>query len=275
MNFSLFYNCFLRVIVHRVFFLFLCVMIIGCSSSSDLKNQEGFNAGLTPSPDSPNKIARAQYWQALYENDNTNAEIGVKYAESLYDIGSLDKASEVYDKLMVDNHDNIAVILNYSKFLSRTKRLKKAAKILKYAHDVGEPNWEVYLARGIVFDKMLAHESAQQMYTKALSLNPYEAKIMNNLAMSHLLAGDLKTAENIFNQIFTQGTGNLKVNSKIRQNLALAIALQGRFEEAENIIESELSPKEARENIAYIRKVIKNRSNWNDLRNLDSASIQK
>ena len=54
-------------------------------------------------------------------------------------------------------------------------------------------------------------------------------------------------------------------NSKIRQNLALVIGLQGRFAEAETIVRADLSPEEAAQNVAYLRRMIAER---NDLKKL-------
>jgi Flp pilus assembly protein TadD len=52
---------------------------------------------------------------------------------------------------------------------------------------------------------------------------------------------------------------------KIRQNLALVIGLQGRFAEAEKIVRADLSPQEAAQNVAYLRKML---AQQNDLKKL-------
>jgi Flp pilus assembly protein TadD len=42
----------------------------------------------------------------------------------------------------------------------------------------------------------------------------------------------------------------------VRQNLALVVGLQGRFGEAETIARGDLSPEEAAENVAYLRRML-------------------
>jgi Flp pilus assembly protein TadD len=48
----------------------------------------------------------------------------------------------------------------------------------------------------------------------------------------------------------------------VRQNLALVVGLQGRFQEAENIAKGDLSPAEAATNVAYLRQMLAQQSDW-------------
>ena len=49
---------------------------------------------------------------------------------------------------------------------------------------------------------------------------------------------------------------------KVRQNLALVVGLQGRFQEAETIAKGDLSPDEAAANVAYLRQMLAQQSDW-------------
>ena len=92
-------------------------------------------------------------------------------------------------------------------------------------------------------------------------MKPGEPSILSNLGMSHLLEGDLKTAENYMRQaVETQGA-----DSRVRQNLALVVGLQGRFKEAEEIASRELSPDQAQANVAYLRTMLSQQNAWSQL----------
>ena len=49
---------------------------------------------------------------------------------------------------------------------------------------------------------------------------------------------------------------------KVRQNLALVVGLEGRFQEAETIAKGDLSPAEASANVAYLRQMLAQQSDW-------------
>jgi Flp pilus assembly protein TadD len=49
---------------------------------------------------------------------------------------------------------------------------------------------------------------------------------------------------------------------KVRENLALVVGLQGRFAEAEQIARADLPPDEAAANVAYLKQVLAQRSQW-------------
>jgi Flp pilus assembly protein TadD len=59
--------------------------------------------------------------------------------------------------------------------------------------------------------------------------------------------------------------GQPGADSRVRQNLALVVGLQGRFDEAEEIARRELSPEQARENVAYLRSMLSQDNAWNQL----------
>ncbi len=94
---------------------------------------------------------------------------------------------------------------------------------------------------------------------------PNEPSILSNLAMSHMLQGDLSTAESYLRQAVQQPGAD----SRVRQNLALVVGLQGRFEEAEDIARRELSPQQAETNIAYLRQMLAQQAAWNLIKEED------
>ena len=90
---------------------------------------------------------------------------------------------------------------------------------------------------------------------------PDEPSVLSNLGLSYALSKNLPQAESTLRRAAQQRP----TDSKIRQNLALVIGLQGRFAEAETIVRADLSPEEAAQNVAYLRRMIAER---NDLKKL-------
>ena len=80
--------------------------------------------------------------------------------------------------------------------------------------------------------------------------------------MSYLLTGDLRAAETYLRKAIDRPTAD----SRVRQNLALVIGLQGRFKEAETVAAGELPPREAQENVRFLRQLLAEQNAWNDLK---------
>ncbi|MEM8798243.1 MAG: tetratricopeptide repeat protein, partial [Pseudomonadota bacterium] len=111
------------------------------------------------------------------------------------------------------------------------------------------PDWRLISAEGAVLDQIGQHDAAREKYQYALSLAPNEPAILSNIGMSHVLTGDLSTAE----QALAKAGEHPRADSQVRQNLALVYGLQGRFDKAERIAKIDLSPDQVEQNMAYLR----------------------
>ncbi len=129
------------------------------------------------------------------------------------------------------------------------------------------PDSKLVSAEGAILDQMGQAPEARRLYRKALDLKPNEPSILSNLGMSYVLEGDLKTAETYLTTA-SQAQG---ADSRVRQNLALVVGLQGRFEEAEQIAGQELSPEQAKANVAYLRNMLAQQNAWNQIKAEDDT----
>ena len=111
---------------------------------------------------------------------------------------------------------------------------------------------------------LLCDDSAavRGFYRRALEIKPNDPSILSNLGMSYVLEGDLRTAETYMRSAAEQPAAD----SRVRQNLALVVGLQGRFEEAEQIASHELSPEQAKANVAYLRQMLAQQNAWSQLK---------
>ena len=103
---------------------------------------------------------------------------------------------------------------------------------------------------------------ARTKYRKALDLKPGEPSILSNLGMSYLLTGDLRASETYLRKAINRPNAD----SRVRQNLALVIGLQGCFKEAETVAAGELPPREAQENVKFLRQMLSEQNSWNELK---------
>jgi Flp pilus assembly protein TadD len=123
------------------------------------------------------------------------------------------------------------------------------------------PDWRLISAEAAILDQLGETDQARRLYRRALDMAPEEPSVLSNLGMSYLLEGDLRAAE----QYMRSAAGQPGADSRVRQNLALVVGLQGRFDEAEEIARRELSPEQARENVAYLRSMLSQDNAWNQL----------
>jgi Flp pilus assembly protein TadD len=200
----------------------------------------------------------ARQWQKR----RGDAALGLNYAAHLHALGSRNQALEVLRETATRNPKNKLVLLAYGRQLGRMGQLRNAYAVLQKVHGLGAADWRVYSAQGIILDKMAAHPRARQAYGHALRLSPRNPAVINNLAMSHALGGNLKRSEKLLRETLTINASQ----PKTRQNLALVVGLQGRFKEARAIASTDLPAHVVSANLAYLKKMLSQPNRWQKLK---------
>ena len=85
--------------------------------------------------------------------------------------------------------------------------------------------------------------------------------MLSNLGLSYALSHDLPRAESVLRE----AAASPRADARERQNLALVLALQGKFNEAEQVSMHDLTPQQAKENVAAIRQMISQSNDWRDI----------
>jgi Flp pilus assembly protein TadD len=189
---------------------------------------------------------------ASYAANPNDKATALRYASLLQMNGDADQSLAVMRKLAIAHPKDRDVLAAYGKALAAAGQLEPALDAIRRAQTPEYPDWKLVSAEGAILDQMGQPEPARALYRKALELKPEEPSILSNLGMSYLLQGDLKTAES-YMRAAAEKPG---ADSRVRQNLALVVGLQGRFDEAERIASHELSPEQARANVAYLRAML-------------------
>ena len=171
-------------------------------------------------------------------------------------------------KLAIAHPKDRQVLAAYGKALAAAGQLEPALDAVRRAQTPEYPDWKLLSAEAAILDQLGQSKEAREIYRRALDLKPNEPSILSNLGMSYVLEGDLKTAETYLRSA-VEASG---ADSRVRQNLALVVGLQGRFDEAEKIASHELSPEQARANVAYLRSMLKQQNAWRDLKDDEKST---
>lgn len=225
----------------------------------------------TQSPDVTGSIATApeprneaewrremNLWGARYRANTKDAEAAIRYAQALRAIGQRAQAAAVLEQATIHSKDNRVLLGAYGRALADNGSFQQALEVLNLAHTPDQPDWRILSVQGAVLDQMGRHADAQAHYASALRLMPDEPSVLSNLGLSYALSKNLKEAETTLRRAAAQRGAE----PKVRQNLALVVGLQGRFQEAETIAKGDLSPAEAATNVAYLRQMLAQQSDW-------------
>jgi Flp pilus assembly protein TadD len=152
----------------------------------------------------------------------TTLEGQIQRAKDLRAQGDVTEAQRSLAQLMLVAPDDARVVGEYGKTLVQQGDGKDAVSFLTRAVQLNGSDWTLYSALGIAYDQMGDRNNARKSYDRALAMKPGDAAVLNNYAMSRMLAGDYDGAVQMFAQIQANGGDN----PKIAANLARAQELK-------------------------------------------------
>jgi Flp pilus assembly protein TadD len=189
-------------------------------------------------------------YEVRFRANPKDSENAIRYAQALRQTGRRAQAAAVLETAAIHNPNNPGLLGAYGRALADAGNFKQALDVLQRAHTPDAPDWRVLSVQGAVLDQMGRHEEAQRHYASALRIVPDEPSVLSNLGLSYALSKDLKRAEDTLRRASARGTPD----KRVRQNLALVVGLQGRIQEAEQLAQADLSPEQAAENVAFLRR---------------------
>jgi Flp pilus assembly protein TadD len=145
-------------------------------------------------------------------------EGNVAQARLLRLAGNYEEAVHHLSQLMLVASDDPRVLGEYGKTLAQMGRAQDAVQFLTRAQQLNGTDWTIYSALGVAYDQLGDQTQAQTAYQRALSLRPGEPSVLNNYALSRLLAHDPQTARTLADQSRAAGG---ETDPKIRRNLAM------------------------------------------------------
>ena len=152
----------------------------------------------------------------------TNLEDSIRQAQLLRLAGQYPEAIRHLSQLMMVASDDGHVIAEYGKTLAAMGRPSDAVNFLTRAEQLQPGDWTILSALGVAYDQIGDQKSAQQAYEHALAIKPEESSVLNNYALSRMLAKDPDMARKLAQRAESAG-GNSDI--KIARNIALIHSL--------------------------------------------------
>ena len=152
------------------------------------------------------------------ESPATNLEESVSQAQALRLAGSYPEAIRHLSQLMMVASDDSRVVSEYGKTLAAMGRSQDAVNFLTRAQQLQPGDWTIYSAMGVAYDQLGDQKSAQTAYEHALQIKPGEPSVLNNYALSRMLAKDPEMARKLAGRAEIAGGTS---DPKIARNIAM------------------------------------------------------
>lgn len=238
----------------------LAMATAGCATAPSSDVTGSIAADTTPRTEADWR-REMTVWGARYRENPRDAEVAIRYAQALRGIGQRAQATAVLEQATIQHPHNQVLLGAYGRALADNGNFEQAIEVLNRAHSPDRPDWRILSVQGAALDQLGRHAEAQRYYASALRLVPDEPSVLSNQGLSYALSKNLPQAESTLRRAAEKKPSD----PKIRQNLALVIGLQGRFAEAEQIVRADLSPEEAAQNVAFLRKMLAQQGNLKKL----------
>jgi Flp pilus assembly protein TadD len=189
--------------------LFLCATVLGgCASGNDgvlglgqHKSVAAADIGASPLGDVESNVRQAQL-----------ARLAGRYDDAIHTLS----------QLMLVASDDPRVVGEYGKTLVEKGRAKEAVEFLTRATDLQPRDWTLYSALGVAYDETGDQIAAGRAYEHALAIRPGEPAILNNYALSRMLASDPAMARQLMTSAASAGGAS---DPKIARNIAMVNSL--------------------------------------------------
>jgi Flp pilus assembly protein TadD len=148
----------------------------------------------------------------------TDVDSGVRQAHALREAGRYDAAIHTLSQLMLVASDDPSVVSEYGKTLVEKGRGQDAVDFLTRAIELRPTEWSYYSALGVAYDEVGDEASARTAYERALKLKPNDPSVLNNYALSRMLAKDPQGARELIARAEQAGGAS---DPKIARNIEL------------------------------------------------------
>ena len=125
--------------------------------------------------------------------------------------GNYVEATRAISQLMIGVPDDPRVVGEYGKLLAQQGQAQDALAFLRRATELNTNDWTIYSAMGVAYDQLNDPNQARIAYDRALAMKPGDATVLNNYAMSRMLAKDLPQAARLIQQARATNSSDLKI----------------------------------------------------------------
>ena len=231
--------------------LALALAAAGCQAPDvgDITSTVGMREPPPPTDEGALR-AYATSMEPRYASNPENKAIAMNYAVALRGLTQHAQAVAVLQRLAVKYPQDMSVLAAYGKALADAGRLQEAQTVLENSHTPEHPNWSVLSAQGSVADQLGDHTQARAYYASALKIVPRQPQVLSNMGLSYALDHRMAEAETVLREAAAQPGADRRV----RENLAMILSLEKKYAEAEDVSRRDLSPIDAAENVADLKR---------------------
>ncbi len=236
------------------------VFLWGCGTPAEELDQsaepigEFLRSAAAASQNSYNYPVAVNYYQNLYNRDPDDTDALLGLARNLRYIGAAGQAADLLAAAVSDHPELTALRAELGKAQLASGQVAEAAATLKRVSDEEPGNWEVMSALGIAHDMLGQAAVAQRHYHTALELSPNNLSVVNNLALSLALSGDINRGITLLKEV----SARPGATAQVRQNLALMYAMKGDLTTAERLARADLPTEIVEHNLEYYRRLYPN-----------------
>ena len=198
-------------------------LMLGCCAMPLPAYAGWFDFGSTPDVSAPKPDVKSAAAQSATNLPATNLEDSIRQAQMLRLAGQYPEAIKHLSQLMMVAADDSRVVSEYGKTLAAMGRAMDAVNFLTRAQQLQPNDWTVYSALGVSYDQLGDQKNAQLAYEHALSLKPEEPSVLNNYALSRMLAKDPGMARKLALRAESAGGSS---DVKIARNIAMIRSLE-------------------------------------------------
>ena len=191
--------------------------------------------------------AAVRYYERLHQKNPDDIEATLGYARNLRYNGTPGRAVLMLEEYLSEGPENPRLLSELGRALIAVGKPEKAITPLTEAVSTGLNDWQTYSALGIANDQLGRHAKARNLYRQAQRLSPENTAILNNLALSWALSGDLDRSL----MILERANKMPEVTAQVRQNLALLYGIKGDDKRAHELARLDLPEESAQANLRY------------------------
>jgi Flp pilus assembly protein TadD len=136
----------------------------------------------------------AAHYASLYDAAHPEAGVVIGMARNLRYAGHTAEAAGVVEEALVQLGARADLLVELGKQRVAAGKPELAVDPLLQAARLVPSDWEAAHVLGIAHDRMGRHDEARADYERAGALSPGNARILNSLALSRAMAGDLEAA---------------------------------------------------------------------------------
>lgn len=237
----------------------VALLLSGCAADADRGNAailDSLKQAAATAEDNGDYANAAGRYRELTHRLPDDVAMALGLARNLRYAGQAKMAVDSLDKAAGKFGDVTAFKVERGKANLAVGNVNDAVRFLIDARARDEGNWEIHAALGIAYDLLESFAKARASYERALALSKGNPVVLNNMAISAALAGDIDRAI----AILEKAPKAARHSPQIRQNLALFYGIKGDMDKAEALARMDLDEASVRNNLAVFARLRANRT---------------